>query len=325
MKCCAATKIYPHFHEPSFAGSLMESIFSSDNLKRCFTRQGQTLVLEGKLGVGKSTTMLGILIKLDQLRKPISERKPTDPTISLETERIAKARNFPAPLWLHYLLSFLLPLFVFLVGSKQLWSEKASKDCLVQENEDLCNDRSQEQQWQDVVVASMFFSADQQDEQLPHKVLMLLLKELVDKIPGSIEHVRDLYMKNRNSTPAPEAIADTLIAVLGKESKACIFLDALDEYYGDLPVLLEQLKRVQEQSKIGIIMTDRIDTRKQQWIYRFPHAHSQILRAYEADVQAFMEIRLSSQGNISEQYAWARDRTVRNKVKGVISLASGGM
>jgi hypothetical protein len=330
MSSIASDSTAPTFPDGPFPGGLVESIFSSQKFRRCFTRQSHTLVLEGKLGVGKTTTMHGILRKLHKVRDDDQARSTND-TQAMEVTTPRYFETLLTRFWLFYLSGLLFHLAAYLQllikvlpRFRGLGNMSDTKPAVARQVEEVIELDLQRPQWRDVTEASMFFNADQPEEQEPAKVLMLLLQQFANQIPCSMDHVRTLWEKHKGSTPPVEDVADALISVLGTKRHACIFLDGLDECTPKyLSTLLRELKRVQEVSRMGLLLTDRIDTSKWRSILGGVPLH----RIYEnaSDIQQYLEERLTEQGRNAEQYEWANDRSLRDKIKSTIADASGGM
>lgn len=226
--------------------------------------QKQTLVFEGKLGVGKTTMMQGLLLKLDDAR-----------------------------------------------------------DLQIKESNNTADTKA------NVVVASVFFDAkpistgsnDSLSEHAPHKVLMYLVQQFLDKIEDSEEDVEKLCQRCENMAPTLAHIRDTLISMLQKVERACIFIDALDECLQEhLQGLLPTLKCIQDKAKIGLVFSDRVGISR--WRSHFPHAKTFQLSADPKDVSAYLEKRCI---HLKDLQDWWNDGRLQNEVTSVISKASGGM
>lgn len=311
----ASSSQTPEFHGDSTSGNVINRIFQSENFQACLSNTARTLVLEGRLGVGKTTTMLGLLRRLDLQREYDQEQQQQDETL-VENNTPS---GYPLGIYWKILLSFLqvslLSMLSLFLKSKQQNSHKRWKG------------DSQRQAWQDVVVASVFLDSGNTANHLPEGILTLLLEQFVEKIPGSMVHVRTLIQQNQNSKPSAEAIANTIIMILRKTPRACIFVDALDECNSlHITQILRQIARVQRQSNAGVVMSQRGGTVK--WQAHFDDQRIGTLNTVpdKDDITRYLEKQLSSSLlEDSEQYAWIQQEKVCDKVKNAIINASGNM
>lgn len=304
-----------------FVEKLTDSIFRDERLQRCLNNQGESLILQGKMGVGKTMTMLGILKRLDQLREAAAEEKQknlndaTGEQLTREQEtnehEMGKQEEQEQEL-------------------EELFREITDRLHDAEEHE--TEEQEQERQTgvlpsmpSDVVVASVFFNGSEQEKHDAAQILMWVLQSLVQQIPNSMRHVKDLYEKSRNAGPSAENIAAGIISVLERGNPACIFLDALDECFKpSLQPILRQLKVIQDATKVGLVMTDRLDTSK--WQNIFDESCGRILSADERDVRDYLKACLDQLSSTNPgRYTWAKGESHRTDVISVITKSSGGM
>jgi hypothetical protein len=179
-----------------------------------------------------------------------------------------------------------------------------------------------------LVPAAVLFSAEKKEEQTSTKTLGCLLVQLVQQIPEAISHVHELKRTSNETGTDPSAsdLEDTIIITI-KGRRACLFLDALDECSVDfLEQLLPHIKRIQDQTDVGIVFTDRSNQSKQTWKQWFPSAIKIQMWAENGDIDAYAEMRLTKMANRTEHADhWLHDETSRAGVKSAIVEASGRM
>jgi hypothetical protein len=151
-------------------------------------------------------------------------------------------------------------------------------------------DISEEVQIRPIVTVDVYFKATERDQHSPSRVLMLILQSLVRAMPEHIKLVQELQKQFPNSKPAPEHIAKTIVQVLEGDRQICIFLDGLDECDpGSLPIILKTLKRIQKNSRIGLVLTERSETGRWREYFTVDCLHS--LEANRDDMKAYLQHR----------------------------------
>lgn len=255
----------PRFHGKD-SGNLINSVLKNEHFTRCLTNTATALVLQGKPGVGKSTTMLGLLRKLDKERIQESDQPEN-----------------------------LLPDHV---ENKQATAN--------------------------VVVASIFFKAEIHAKEDAQGVLMCLLQQLVEKVPGALNDVRQLAQEHQNIGPTAKDIADTTISVLKKTTKACFFLDALDEHNSNHAfATMKHIARVQYESKVGLVITDREGNKNWHSHFKQPNAAFETLLSDDGDIATYLDEQVSSFDEKDSSLTPSKETCER--AKETIQRASGNM
>lgn len=225
----------------------MDDVLANESFKACKTNTSQTIVLVGKAGVGKTTTVQGI------------------------TKDLREAKG----------------------DSK-------------------------------VAVASVYYDWSVSEDSQPSKVMMLLLGQFVNEIPRSVKKVRNLYSKNKESCPSAEEIAGVLIAILKDARPACVFVDGLDECRTKerLVQILQLLSRIQEDTRIGVFLTDRM-SENALWEVPFKKPHLiQLDKSNDQDISSYIDNRLS---NTVVGILLRKNPELLEDTKQVITDASDGM
>jgi hypothetical protein len=180
--------------------------------------------MEGPLGIGKTTMMLGLLRELSRNATSSNQGLPAD----------APADEAPQSVKIEGALPELV--------------------------DDTSTTRSEprEQSLGRLVVATIFFDSGDPNSHGAEKVLMRILHQLVQQLPDGSAHASELYHKHQQVSPIADDVAETIIKVIGSKTRTCLFLDALDECQeGPLGTVLKQIKRIQKETHIGALMTMR--------------------------------------------------------------------
>jgi hypothetical protein len=284
-------------------------------------------VYEGRPGIGKTTTLYAITRHLDTARAVHQHQASLQPATETATHD-AQSQSVVAAILRHFTGLWLL-LVLFLGYPAHAHEEgkpvNISDHEMKQDNQD---NLSLQDLAQEVVVASIFFNAkgNRQDQDLPDKILMLILLQLIERIPEGKEYAKDLWEKYKTTTPSTDAIITTIIAVLGNDVKACIFLDAVDEYNGDyLKSLLRYIEHIQHETSIGLVISDRIQTSVRRTgrgvELGLPDVKVKTLKSQQPDIEAYLELRM--QFICESQWAWVQNQELRQKCKESIVRASG--
>lgn len=157
---------------------------------------------------------------------------------------------------------------------------------------------------------------------------MDILDQLINQTSQGFECARKLYKMRRRDAPQAREVSNTIIDILGGTSKACFFLDAIDECAPhQRRGILSELEHIQKKTRVGIVMTDRVGSDKS----TYPHNHAQNrdfieLRALGADIGQYLQDSLDERGDRDgEQYAWVHEDETRKDVIEKIIAASGDM
>ncbi|KAH9873164.1 hypothetical protein J1614_005562 [Plenodomus biglobosus] len=328
IKELASTSVSPPLKEEYLALETINTVLRGPELRRCLMNKKQTLVYEGRPGVGKTTTLNWITRHLDKGRAARPHQAPPQPAITIVRSN-AQSKSFLTAI-LQYFVGTWLHLLLFLgYGAHDEKENPASisNHELKQHDQDAF---TPEDVAHEVVIATVFFNAGgtHQDSQTPDSILMLILLQLVEKIPEGIEPAKTLWEQRKTTHLSTKAITDTIIAVLRSNAKACIFLDAIDEYNSDdLRKLLRAIEYVQHKALIGLVMTDRIQASERYTQYRqgwgLPDVETKLLQSEQSDIEIYLDLRMRDVN--CNHWKWVLDRKLRQKFKESIIRASGGV
>ncbi|KAI7770093.1 hypothetical protein LZL87_014294 [Fusarium oxysporum] len=115
-------------------------------------------------------------------------------------------------------------------------------------------------------LAYIYCNFQRYDLQNPDELLLILLKQLVAKLPSLPVDVNSLYAshKKREKRPERQDIFNALQNVVAQHSKVYLIVDALDEYGpsgSSRESFLNLLRELQRRHKINVLMTLRFDMR----------------------------------------------------------------
>ena len=179
---------------------------------------------------------------------------------------------------------------------------------------------------QQVITVDVYFKATEQDQHSASRVLTLILQSLVQAMPDKIKFIESFQKRIPNSTPEPEQVAEIILRVLEGTKLVCVFLDGLDEcHQGSLPTILKNLKRIQEKSQIGLVLTERSETGRWRRVFAAELLHS--LEANKDDMRAYLEHRFTQLvEEDSNVYAWIKqDQLLYAKAVDRLLESSGRM
>lgn len=185
---------------------------------------------------------------------------------------------------------------------------------------------------QDIAVASILFDAETPNEQDVCKILIRFIEQLADLTnKAHYETVLSMYQRYPDTCPPAQQTVDALIAILNgafeKQEKTCqkgtcFVLDGLDEFQNHqaLHQLLGYLKKIQSQTKCGIIMSSRISIAS---VSTFFNSHSrQNITTHPTDVENFINSSLPSH---VAQGLLENDLYLRKRVRDVVMESSHGL
>ncbi|KAF5682111.1 ankyrin protein [Fusarium denticulatum] len=115
-------------------------------------------------------------------------------------------------------------------------------------------------------LAYIYCNFQRYDLQNPDELLLILLKQLVAKLPSLPVDINNLYAshKEREKRPERQDIFNALQNVVAQHSQVYLIVDALDEYGpsgSSRESFLSLLRELQRRHKINVLMTSRFDMR----------------------------------------------------------------
>ncbi|KAK8134998.1 hypothetical protein PG984_007010 [Apiospora sp. TS-2023a] len=324
----------PHHVSPL----LSRRVFRSPKFQACLNNKGHTLVLLGKPGVGKTTTMLHLqrllstkIGPLEPISEPIAEPITqtqnsvdvcdggfkdgghdwaTSILLAVAYCTILALRSINC-LFQPWTLTFLNLLVGTLEG-----------DCAIAD--------AAHQNTRPIVTASIFFryedrysDGNKTGGRSPHdaaRIMMEILRQLVDQTDGSLQIATELREELKGNSPQPRDISNAVIDVLRKSPSACIFVDAMDECMPDQrETIIQELQHVQHEAQVGIITSDRVGSSN--WTYHY--SPESPLAARNRDVMELQSLKddiYDVLGSIldkrfdedNEQYDWVKEESVKD-------------
>jgi hypothetical protein len=280
-------------------------IFENPRFQRCLKNQSETMVLEGDLGVGKTTTLNRLIRKTLNIHSSAIKHQP-----NFERSNVADNSSHEQRTAALHAEGYTVPRS----GS----SPEQGHDQRTSDHEHSVygsNDQA-------VVVASVFFQVEAQEPHDTVQVLIWLLKSLVLQIPRGRRHVQDLS-RQQGGSGSPEigevsdeklSISSTIVSVIRKAGPVCIFLDALDQCSKEsLHKILKCLKDVQTVTRIGIVMTDQVE--HSAWRAHFLGTCAFELKEQDEDMRAYLNIRFAQRTEIEpSRYSWLDVQTRKNAI-----------
>jgi len=144
------------------------------------------------------------------------------------------------------------------------------------------------------VVAYIYFSFKNNNQQKLGDILAILLKQLSQGQPSLPEDVQKLFTKHRDqrSQPSVEELRQALMAVSTTWRKLFILVDGLDECRtsdGCQPRFVDTLLDIQEHSKANLFVTSRPIP---EIVKNFQYAVSLEIKAAKADVGSYLDSQM---------------------------------
>ncbi|KAF3075556.1 Ankyrin repeat domain-containing protein 50 [Trichoderma lentiforme] len=171
----------------------------------------------------------------------------------------------------------------------------------------------------DIGIAYIYFNFRQQDDQTAEKLLMNLLKQLVQaqaSLPQTIKDLYDIHEKSR-TRPSLDEITAKLHSMVAAYSRTFIVIDALDECQ-DLSRLrlLDEIFNLQAKTGANIFATSRINDIIRR---RFNGSAIVEISADERDVLAYLD------GQMSLRRLDIINDDIQGKIRVAVLKAAGGM
>jgi nucleoside-triphosphatase THEP1 len=152
-------------------------------------------------------------------------------------------------------------------------------------------------------------------------VLMELLRSLVERSEAYPDSMKNLYRIYSKSIPSSEEIMQVLAEILTKAERSCIIVDAIDECHHEktLNPVLQNLRRLQEWTKVGIVLTDRPGRSHSRERYFQPSDDCREIRmeTNSGDMEAYIRSFVSRYGSAAHN-----DETLLKRTLEVICEAS---
>lgn len=327
---------------------LANNVFEDPKFQRCFENRGHTLVLLGKPGVGKTTTMLQLLQQLqpkdippDPIPLQNDEANCVDSTKAENNHGLGSLSHYLA-ITLRHTLDSVFGCLTPCIRSTRLGAwllpprEPQSESIVLQDP----NANPTHQEAGPIVTASIFYKYEDKssqqgkaESQRVHdeaRILMEILEQLIDQTSQGLNLARGLRERQPRGAPRPRDVSDTIIDMLDGTSKACFFLDAIDECALDQRLgIMTELEYIQKKTRVGIVVTDRVGISDSTYPHNAapnPNREFVELRALEVDIDQFLQSSLDERSNENrEKYAWVHKQGTKRDVIAKIIAASGDM
>ena len=254
-KCAEPNVLETEFPRDCFVAGPRDRVLNNPKFQPCLDGTGQTCILFGEPGVGKTTLIRGF----SDLFKQRHEEGTSKLHVAVMVYRLDNSHGY------------------------------TSKDCSTS------------------------------------KVMMRLLENFVSQVPSALSQVRQLYRNNWARCPDPSDTSDAIVKVLGEVEQACVILDGVDlghenECREDLSMTLELLKSIQDQTKLGLVLTDRLKERPL-WTEHFDNLVCiEIEPAESNEIKEYVKAR-----SLGSAMRWKRNAKFSETVQIQIAKASGGM
>jgi hypothetical protein len=152
-------------------------------------------------------------------------------------------------------------------------------------------------------------------------VLMELLRSLVKRSEAYPDSMKNLYRIYSKSIPSSEEVMQVLAEILTNAERSCIIVDAIDECHHEktLKPVLQNLRRLQEWTKVGIVLTDRPGRSHSRERYFQPSDDCREIRmeTNSGDMEAYIRSFLSRYGSAAHN-----DETLLKRTLEVVCEAS---
>ena len=157
------------------------------------------------------------------------------------------------------------------------------------------------------------------------KILAILLKQLVKSNDEEQPWLTRLYRSLRQLTQTRSDIAAALREAIHETHAACIVIDALDECVDpiELNALLGDLRNIQNQTKIGLVLTERLGQVASHEFYEVDEATKvQEVQARDDDIEAYIRTRIN---NHAPWILSIKNEDLAAKVQSIVVNAARGM
>ncbi|KAH8629771.1 hypothetical protein IG631_14348 [Alternaria alternata] len=287
-----------------FEPRLRDKILTLVDFQSCLSNTGKTFILQGRPGIGKTTTLRGLFKHFRNEAEYDSDvdsnpGEPADEDVDVDSHDSGTESEPRMFGWFSQFLS------VFNSQDQSSGDLKPEHDSISAAGK--------------LVTAAIYFSTKRVStgEHAPTKVLLRLLQQVYKQIPGSIETVKRLHEWSlSNGIPEADSVRRALGTVLKGAERTCIFIDALEECARThLEDLLFQLGSLQRETRIGIVLTVVLDVNRRLLEQHFQNRTFHQMSANPQDVEAYIRKRLT---NIS-------DESFLEKLASGISTAANGM
>lgn len=174
----------------------------------------------------------------------------------------------------------------------------------------------------DVGIAYLYCDYKTRHEQTPIALLESFLKQFISRHGTISENVRQLYElhSRRKTRPSFREVCQMLSHEIKRHTRVFIVVDALDECSeddGNRRTLVSQLKALQENCNINLLITSRfILNTTQEWM----HAAQLEIRASDEDVQRYIEGQVFRLARCV-----TRNKSLQEAIEDSVIQAVGGM